>query len=214
MATTKLTRQRQRARHDRLALDALLDGERVGHVGVVIDGGPLVIPTLIARDGDRVLLHGSVGSGWMRAAARGAGIALEVTRVEGIIVARSGFHSSIRYRSCVLFGVASRLRDEAELARALDMLVDRIVPGRTGEVRRPTRAEIRQTMVLALPIERWSLKVSDGWPSDEPTDLGTPVWAGVIGVKEAMGPVLDAPDLAQGIERPASVRALMGGRDT
>jgi nitroimidazol reductase NimA-like FMN-containing flavoprotein (pyridoxamine 5'-phosphate oxidase superfamily) len=186
----------------------------VGHVGVVVDGEPLVVPTLIARDGDRVLLHGSVASGWMRAAGRGASIALEVTRVEGIIVARSGFHSSIRYRSCVLFGVASRLRAEPELAHALDLFVERILPGRVGEVRRPTRGELRQTMVLALPIERWSLKVSDGWPSDEEEDLASAVWAGVIGIGEAVGPVVDAPDLVEGVERPPSVTRLLGGLDT
>lgn len=214
MATTELTRERDRARHDRAALDALLDAERVGHVGVVVDGEPLVVPTLIARDGDRVLLHGSVASGWMRAAARGASIALEVTRVEGIIVARSGFHSSIRYRSCVLFGVASRLRAEAELAHALDLFVERILPGRVGEVRRPTRGELRQTMVLTLSIERWSLKVSDGWPRDEEEDLATPVWAGVIGIGEAVGPVVDASDLVEGVERPPSVTRLLGGLDT
>jgi uncharacterized protein len=201
------TRLPEKASTDRAALDQLLDSAMVGHFGLVADdGAPVVIPTAVIRDGDRVLAHGSTGSRWMRMLAAGARTALAVTAYDGLLVARSAFESSIRYRSAVLFGTCTAVVDDKE--RVLDLITERLLPGRVAEVRRPTRAELAATLVLALPIEDWSLKVSDGWPEDEPDDVAGPAWAGVVPLTLSYDAPLDAPDLTPGIAVPESVRRL------
>ena len=207
-AARRPTRLADKASTDRAALDALLDTAVVGHVGLVAeDGTPVVIPTAIVRDGDRVLAHGSTGSRWMRRLAQGVPTALAVTSYDGLVVARSAFESSLRYRSAVLFGSCSPLSDD-EKERALDLITDTLIPGRVAEVRRPTRAEVAATLVLALPIDDWSLKVSAGWPEDEPEDVAGPAWAGVVPLHQTYDAPLPAPDLAPGIDVPPSVAAL------
>ena len=205
--TTRITRLPEKGLSDRAALDALLDEEYVGHVGVVRDGHPVVIPTAIARDGDRLLLHGSTGSGWMRALADGADACVTVTRLDAVVVARSAFESSMHYRSAVLFGRCEALTGD-DKERALDAIVDKLIPGRRAEVRPSTGKELAATLVLAMPIEQWSLKVSDGWPEDEPSDVEGDAWAGVVPLHLAPGTPRPAPDLRPGIEVPASVQAL------
>jgi hypothetical protein len=202
------TRLPEKASRSRSDLDALLDTARVGHFALVAeDGTPAVIPTMVVRDGDRVLAHGSTGSGWMRRLATGVPTALAVTAYDGVVVARSAFESSIRYRSAVLFGRCSPVTDEK--VRFLDLVTEALIPGRGAEVRRPTKAELAATLVLALPIEDWSLKISDGWPEDEDDDIAGPAWAGVVPVAEVYGAPLPAPDLRDGIEVPPSVTALV-----
>jgi hypothetical protein len=205
--TTRMTRLPEKAVTDRAQLDALLDREYVGHVGVVRDGHPVVVPTGIARDGDRVLVHGSTGSGWLRTLAAGADACLAVTSLGGIVVARSAFESSMHYRSAVLFGRFEVLEGDDKL-RALDVLVEKLVPGRLAEVRPSTPKELAATLVLALPVDRWSLRVSEGWPEDEPSDLEGDAWAGVVPLHLTAGAAVPAPDLRDGIAVPASVRAL------
>lgn len=207
---TDVTRLPRKQRHDRTALDQLLDSVRVCHVGLVVDGGPLVVPTAFARDGDRLLLHGSTGSPWMRAAAEGASLSVAVTALDGIVVARSAFESSLHYRSAVLFGEASVVPPE-ERVDALDRLTDALIPGRAREVRSSTPRELAATLVLAMPIARWSLKVSDGWPEDEEDDVAGDAWAGVVPLRETAGDPRPAPDLRPGIAQPPSVRGLTDG---
>jgi nitroimidazol reductase NimA-like FMN-containing flavoprotein (pyridoxamine 5'-phosphate oxidase superfamily) len=202
------TRLAEKASTDRTDLDALLDSSVVGHFGLVAeDGTPVVMPTAVVRDGDRVLAHGSTGSRWMRRLAQGVPAALAVTAYDGLVVARSAFESSLRYRSAVLFGACVPLPDD-EKVRALDLVTDTLVPGRVAELRRPTRAELAATLVLALPIDDWSLKISAGWPEDEPDDVAGPAWAGVVPLRQVYDAPLPAPDLAPGIAVPASVAAL------
>lgn len=197
----------EKATTDRADLEALLDTARVGHFAVVAeDGTPAVIPTMVVRDGDRVLAHGSTGSRWMRRLAGGGPTALGVTAYDGLVVARSAFESSIRYRSAVIFGRCSSVVDDKE--RFLDLVTEALVPGRTAEVRRPTKAELAATLVLALPLDDWSLKISAGWPEDEDDDVAGPAWAGVVPMREVYGAPLAAPDLRAGIDVPPSVRAL------
>ena len=203
----------EKASSERSDLDALLDTARVGHFALVADDGtPVVIPTMVVRDGDRVLAHGSTGSRWMRRLAAGAPTALGVTAYDGIVVARSAFESSIRYCSAVLFGRCATVTEDKE--RFLDLVTDALIPGRRAEIRRPTRAELAATLVLALPIEDWSLKVSAGWPEDEEDDVAGPAWAGVVPVSQVYGAPLAAPDLRAGIALPPSVLALAGERST
>ena len=190
-----------------LWLHALLDTTRVGHFALVADdGSPAVIPTMVVRDGDRILAHGSTGSRWMRRLATGVPTALAVTAYDGLVVARSAFESSIRYRSAVVFGRCAHVTEDKE--RFLDLVTEALIPGRSAEVRRPTRAELAATLVLALPIEDWSLKISAGWPEDEEDDVAGPAWAGVVPGRHVYDAPLAAPDLRPGIEVPASVRAL------
>ena len=199
----------EKASSERSDLDALLDSSHIGHFAVVAeDGTPAVIPTLVVRDGDRVLAHGSTGSRWMRRLASGVPTALGVTAYDGIVVARSAFESSIRYRSAVVFGSCTTLTEDKE--RFLDLVTETLIPGRNAEVRRPTKAELAATLVLALPLDDWSLKISAGWPEDEADDIAGPAWAGVVPVREVYDTPLPAPDLRAGIDVPASVRALGG----
>jgi nitroimidazol reductase NimA-like FMN-containing flavoprotein (pyridoxamine 5'-phosphate oxidase superfamily) len=208
LPSTEITRLREKASTDRAALDALLDDVHVGHFGLVQPSGhPVVIPTAIVRDGDRVLAHGSTGSPWMRLLAAGAPTCLTVTAEDGLVVARSAFESSIHYRSAVIFGVCRPLADD-EREHALDLITESLLPGRTDEVRRPTPKEVTATQVLALPLENWSLKISAGWPDDPDSDVAGPVWAGVVPRLISYGQPRRAPDLRDGIELPESVRRL------
>jgi nitroimidazol reductase NimA-like FMN-containing flavoprotein (pyridoxamine 5'-phosphate oxidase superfamily) len=197
----------EKASDDRAALNALLDSTRIGHFAVVAeDGTPAVVPTMVVRDRDRVLAHGSTGSRWMRRLASGVPTALGVTAYDGVVVARSAFESSIRYRSAVVFGSCTTVSDDKE--RFLDLVTEALIPGRSAEVRRPTKAELAATLVLALPLDDWSLKISAGWPEDEDDDVAGPAWAGVVPVREVYDAPLAAPDLRAGIDVPDSVRRL------
>jgi uncharacterized protein len=204
---TRITRLPEKASFDRAELDRLLDDVHVVHVALVADGLPVVLPTAAARDGDVLLVHGSTGSRWMRLLAAGAPASVAVTAYEGLVVARSAFESSMLYRSAVLFGTMRPLAD-ADKPRALDLLTEALLPGRVAEVRRPTMKELAATLVLALPIERWSLKVSDKWPDDPPEDVAGDAWAGVIRARVSYRRPRPAPDLRDGIAIPASVSAV------
>jgi uncharacterized protein len=213
-SNTELTRLPERAVTDRAELDRLLDDTFLAHVGLADDqGGVVVIPTAVVRDGDRVLVHGSSGSGWMRRAADGRPACLTVTDLSGIVVARSAFENSLRYRSAVLFGTFTRLA-EADVPGALEIFTEHLLPGRVAEVRPNHRRELAATMVLSMPIQQWSLKISADWPEDPPEDVAGSTWAGVIPFDaRRLGAPLPAPDLRPGIPVPASVRALTA-RDT
>jgi len=200
-------RHADRTSSDRAALDDLLDSCLVAHVGLVAEHGPVVIPTAYARDGDQLLLHGSTGSRWMRALADGDAACVSVTQLRALVVARSAFESSMHYASAVLFGRCSVITGAAKLA-ALDVITDHLIPGRTAQVRRPTPRELAATLVLALPIEQWSFKTSDGWPQDGPDDVAGPAWAGVLPLVTSWGTPRPAPDLAPGIAVPAQLAAL------
>jgi nitroimidazol reductase NimA-like FMN-containing flavoprotein (pyridoxamine 5'-phosphate oxidase superfamily) len=214
ITSTELTRLREHAVTDRAELDRLLDDTFLAHVGLADDqGGVVVIPTAVVRDGDRVLVHGSTGSGWMRRAAGGRPACLTVTDLSGIIVARSAFENSLRYRSAVLFGTFTRLA-EADVPGALAIFTERLLPGRVAEVRPNHRRELAATIVLSMPIQQWSLKISSDWPEDPPEDVEGSAWAGVIPFDaRRLGDPLSAPDLRPGIPVPPSVRALTA-RDT
>lgn len=206
---TRITRLREKGSTDRRALDALLDSSRLGHVGFVrADGTPVVLPTAIARDGDRVLVHGSTGSPWMRTLAAGVPTCLTVTALDGLVVARSAFESSMHYRSAVLFGTCTLVREDADKQRAVDVITEALLPGRTAEVRRPTKRELEATQVLALPIEEWSLKVSADWPDDPAQDVAGDAWAGVVALESRYGPPQAAPDLRPGIDVAPSVGSI------
>jgi nitroimidazol reductase NimA-like FMN-containing flavoprotein (pyridoxamine 5'-phosphate oxidase superfamily) len=193
----------------REVLDALLDSTIVAHVAYVDENGaPGVLPTAVARWGDSLIVHGSTGSRWMRLVS-GAPAAVSVTAVDGIVVARSAFESSLIYRSAVLFG-SFRVLAGDEKAEALDTLTEKLIPGRLSEVRPNRNKELAATLVLAMPIDEWSARVSDGWPEDSADDLAGDAWAGQVRFGSPPVTVVAAPDLRQGIRVPPSVRALGG----
>lgn len=208
VADTTITRLAALACTDRSELDKLLDGSLVGHFGLVVDAQPVVIPTAIARDGDWVLAHGSSGSSWMRRLASGVPTSLAVTALDGIVVARTAFESSMHYRSAVLFGRCEAITDGRRKRAALDVVTEALLPGRVSEVRPPSAKEIAATMVLRLPIDEWSLKVSAGWPEDQADDVAGDDWAGVVPIGLRFGIPRPAPDLRAGIELAPSVRRL------
>lgn len=209
---TTISRLREKASGDRAELDRLLDDAVVGHFGVVDDAGlPVVLPTAIARDGDAVLVHGSTGSPWMRRLAAGAPTCLTVTALDGLVVARSAFESSLHYRSAVLFGSCTPITDGAAKQRCLDLITERLLPGRVEELRRPRAQELAATLVLRLPIDEWSLKISAGWPDDPDDDVAGDAWAGTVALQTSYGVPVAAPDLRPGIPVPGSVRRLREG---
>jgi nitroimidazol reductase NimA-like FMN-containing flavoprotein (pyridoxamine 5'-phosphate oxidase superfamily) len=179
-ARTKLRRLPKRGAHDRPTIDAILDEALISHVGFVHDGRPAVIPTLHARIGDDVLIHGSAASRMLRGLAGGIDACLTATLIDGLVLARSAFHHSVNYRSVVLYGRARLISEPAEKEQALEAFTDRLVKGRWAEVRPPTRKELRATTVLRLPIAEGSAKVRTGPPIDDDEDYALDVWAGVV----------------------------------
>jgi len=151
VSRTSITRLSRKASSDRAALDRLLDTVHIGHFAIVADDGhPVALPTAVVRDGERVLAHGSTGSGWLRRLAAGAPTCLAVTAFDALVVARSAFESSMRYRSAVLFGVCQLITEQDAKRRALDTITDALIPGRSAEVRATTAKELAFVLVLAL----------------------------------------------------------------
>ncbi|HET7761480.1 MAG TPA: DUF1272 domain-containing protein [Phycicoccus sp.] len=208
-ASEALGRHAERGCSERAELDALLDEVLAGTLSTVVDGRPWVVPMLFARDGDRILLHGSTGAGALRQVAAGAPAALTVFSVDGLVVAHTTFESSANYRSAVVHGRLTTL-SEGERTHALEALSDRLLPGRTREVPPMTRREQAATLAMALPITdgQWLLKVRDGGPT--PPEEETDAWCGVVPFRT----VADVPHPAPwtdeaGTEVPASVTALL-----
>lgn len=192
---TRLRRLPKRGSYDRATIHAILDEALVCHVGFVVDGAPVVIPTIHWREGDTLYVHGSAASRMLRSLREGVDACVTVTLVDGLVLARSAFHHSMNYRSVVVFGRA-RVVEGDEKLRALESLVEHVVRGRAREVRAPNEPELRQTMVLALPLEEASAKIRTGGPVDDEEDYALPVWAGVLPLVLTPG----APVADQGVE--------------
>lgn len=184
MPTERTTIRRLAARgsYERATINEILDSAPICHVGFVADhGSPIVLPTIHARDGDTLYLHGSPVSAMLRA-IDGAELCVTATLLDGFVLARSAFHHSMNYRSVVVLGRAREVRDDDEKARALNAVVEHIAPGRTAELRAITRKEIAGTRVMALPINEASAKVRTGPPIDDEEDLTPGTWGGVVPV--------------------------------
>jgi nitroimidazol reductase NimA-like FMN-containing flavoprotein (pyridoxamine 5'-phosphate oxidase superfamily) len=199
------TRSAERASYDHDLVHSILDESYICHLGFVRDGAPVVLPTLYARVGQRLYVHGSTGSRPLRGAKQDDGLAvcLTVTHVDGIVLARSAFHHSINYRSVVVHGTAFQVTDPAERAEALDALVDHIVPGRAADSRRANAKELAATAVISLDLDELSAKVRTGGPNDDPEDLALPHWAGVLPVSRTYGALVPSDDLDPAVPVPA-----------
>lgn len=177
---TRVRRLAERARYDEATVHAILDEAYVAHVGVVVDGLPVVMPYACARAGDELLLHGSTRAGILSAVSSGMPVCATVTHLDGLVLARSAFHSSMNYRSVVLHGVARVVDDPHEKSRLLDVLVDHLLPGRRADLRASTQGELDATQVVALRIDAASAKIRTGPPKDAPEDVRPDLWGGVI----------------------------------
>ena len=188
---------------DREAVNALLDSEYVAHVGFIDadNNEPFVIPMAFARDNDRILLHGSTGSRLMMQLAKGAQMCVTVTKLNALIVAKSAFNSSMNYESVMIFGVGKRLEDSEKL-EAMDRVTDALVPGMVGYARPTTTKEAAGTMIIELPIEKYSLKSRTGGVIDEPEDKELPIWSGIVPLQRVKGEPITAPD-SQGVALPS-----------
>lgn len=201
-ADTRLRRLPERGSRDFSLACSIIDQARVCHVGFVKDGLPYVIPMALGRQGEQLLLHGSVASRLTNHLSDGLPCCVTVTHLDGLVLARSAFHSSMNYRTVMVFGSAREMTDTEEKKRGLDALVEHLVPGRVAELRESTRKELNATTLLSLPIEQFSIKTRSGPPSDAAGDIDAPVWAGVIPLTLQPGVPVPAPDMRRPIEVP------------
>ena len=199
---TRVRRLPKRGGYDRATIDPILDEALIAHLGFAVDGQPYVIPTLHARVGDSVYVHGSAASRTLKHLAQGFPACLTVTLLDGVVLARSIFNHSLNYRSVVVLGHAEPVTERTEKLEALVAFSERILPGRWAEVREPSAKELKATSILRLPITEASAKVRSGPPGDDEPDYAIPVWAGVIPTALVQGtPVPDAK-LAFGLPAP------------
>lgn len=203
---TTLKRLPKRGDFDRQAIFAILDEAFICHVGFIVDGKPVVIPTSYVRVTDDVYIHGSAASRMLRSLEEGIDVCVTVTLIDGLVLARSAFHHSINYRSVVIFGKANAVDDLEEKLRVLHAFTEHVVPGRWADVRPPNENELRATLVLRLRLAEVSAKVRTGPPIDDDEDYNLAVWAGVVPLRLlADAPVID-DRVPAGIEAPDYVR--------
>lgn len=202
---TQLRRLPKRGSHESKVIHEILDAGFLAHVAFQVEGQPFVIPTLYGREGDKLYLHGSAASRMLRQLETGVPACVNVTLVDGLVLARSAFHHSMNYRSVVAFGTAREIKDRDHKTQALQAISEHVIKGRWNEVRQPTDKELKATTVLEFSMEEASAKIRQGPALDEEEDYALPIWAGVLPVRlEAKAPVGD-PRLLPGLTPPEHV---------
>lgn len=207
---TTLKRAHERGSFDRANVHAILDAALICHVAFIHDGAPAVIPTAQWREGETLYIHGSSASRMIRALEAGSPASIAVTLTDGLVLARSGFHSSINYRSVVIYGSARKVVDEAEKLATLKAFMEKVAPGRWEELRAPNAQEMKATTVLAFDLDEVSAKIRDGGVEDEPEDMDDPVWAGIVPVRPTFGAPEPDPQLATDIALPDYLKDYSG----
>lgn len=201
-----IRRGADRARTDPSDLIAVLDAGLICHLGVVLDGAPVVLPTGYGHDGETIYLHGSTGASSLRTAATGVPVSVAVTLLDGIVYSRSHFDHSVNYRSAVIHGSAVQLTDPEDKLRALRIITEHLAPGSWDYARASTPKELAKTAVLALDLTEASVKVRTGPPGDEDADVAAgAVWAGVLPLRSGWGAPVPCPQLPAGIDVPAHI---------
>jgi nitroimidazol reductase NimA-like FMN-containing flavoprotein (pyridoxamine 5'-phosphate oxidase superfamily) len=202
----RVQRVPERGIYQRDIIYDIVDNALIGHVGFVVDGEPFVIPTLIARQEDQILVHGALSSRLMRHIQSGAPLCVAVTHVDGLVLARSIFHHSLNYRSAVLFGAGILIEDRDAKMEALRLFSERLIPGRWEDARQPNDVELKATAVASVEIDLASAKVRSGPPGEEEEDYSLPVWAGVLPIRQLfedpipdnrLDPAIDFPEYLQ-----------------
>jgi nitroimidazol reductase NimA-like FMN-containing flavoprotein (pyridoxamine 5'-phosphate oxidase superfamily) len=209
---SKVKRLHERGHYDRDTVFAILDAGLIAHIGYVIDGQPFVTPTAYWRDGDRIYWHGSAASRMLRTQSNGIPVCVTVTHLDGLVLARSGFHHSINYRSVMAFGTAHIVEDAAEKVYHLNRFVDRALPGRNDTIRPIEPQEAKGTSVLYMDIEEASAKVRVGPPKDDEPDYALDCWAGVIPIAQVIGAAVPDLKLKAGVDWPEHLRLFKDGR--
>lgn len=203
---------RQRGSHEKAAIYAILDSALMCNVGYVIDGQPYVTPTAFWREGNHIYWHGSSASRALRNQVTGIPVCVTVAHVDGLVLARSGLHSSVNYRAVMAFGNASLVESLAEKRTAMAVYMDRFTPGRACSNRDMTDKELEGTKVLRMNIDEASAKIRVGQPVDDDEDYALPIWAGVISFKTVVDDILPDPKNIAGVEVPAGVMLYVAGR--
>jgi uncharacterized protein len=207
---TTLHRLRERGATDRSALHAVLDAGLICHLGVIIDGCPVVLPTGYGRIGETLYLHGSSANRSFQF-AEDQDVCITVTLLDGLVCARSVFHNSMNYRSAVIFGTVALVTDQAERLAAIEAITEHLIPGRWTHSRKPTKKELAATAVIAVALDEASVKIRAGDPKDDEQDYDLDVWAGVVPITQAAGPAIPDPRLKAGIGVPDHIADLERG---
>jgi len=207
-ARSRVRRRPKRGHYDRDTVYAVLDAGFVCHVGYAIDGQPYVTPTCYWREGDAVYWHGSAASRMLRHLEKGADCCLTVTHVDALVLARSGFHHSINYRSAMVFGRAHKVEEPQQKLAKLEAFIERMFPGRWQGLRPVTKQELKGTTVLGMAINEASAKVRSGPPVDDDEDYALPIWAGLVPVRQVAGAPTGDGRLAPGAALPANLSDL------
>ena len=209
-ADTKIHRSPHKSKNDIESRDAILNRAIVAHVGITIDDQPYVLPVLCApymsESGDQLILHGSSASRLFKALGEGTPACVTITLIDGLVLARSTFNSSMHYQSLMAFGSGHEITDLDEKRRALQVLSDHLFPERRAELRKSTEQEIKATSVVSFPLNNLSIKVSDGQPKDDKEDLETEVWAGILPMQTIYGAPIAAADLKFDLPAPDYIK--------
>lgn len=209
---TAVRRHPERGVYDRAAVDAILDEALFCHVGFVAEGRPFVIPTIHARAGDTLYLHGSPASRMLKTLGGGIDVCVTATILDGLVLARSVYNHSMNYRSAVVLGSARPVEEREEKLSALEVIVEHVAPGRRTDARGPSDKELAGTSVLALTLDEASAKVRTGPPKDFDEDVALPIWAGVVPLELVAGEPEAAGDLPTGVALPDYISAVGGRR--
>lgn len=208
LGENRVRQLREKAKYDRRTVFDILDAAPVAQVAFVQGGNPVVVPMIFGRDGDRLYLHGARKARVVRMLDEASRACLNVTLVDGIVLARSAFNSSMNYRSVTVFGTPRLVEDEAGKLHALRVISEHLLPGRWDELRAPHGREVKMTGVIALDIESASAKISEGMPDDEEEDYAIPVWAGVLPVESKSLDLVTDGRVISGVEPSAAMRRL------
>jgi len=204
----KVRQLREKARYDEATVYGILDAGIVAHVAFVQDGAPVVVPMIYGRDGDTIYLHGARKARVIRLLEQTDKACLNVTLLDGLVLARSSFNSSMNYRSVTVFGAPRLIENSADKLRAINIISEHSLPGRWDELRESHEREVKMTGVISLSIESASAKISAGKPDDEDEDYEIPVWAGVLPVSTTVGLLVDDDRLLPDVTPSAAVQAL------
>lgn len=206
----KVRQLREKAAYDKSNVYAILDAALTAHVAFVQDGAPVIVPMIYGREGDTLYLHGARKARVIRMLEQTPRACLNVTLIDGIVVARSAFNSSMNYRSATVYGTPRLIDDEAGKLRAMKIISEHTMPGRWDELRDPLDREVKMTGVIALEIETASAKVSAGMPDDEDEDYEIPIWAGVLPLESKLTTLQNDDRVLEGIKPSAILKGLEG----
>lgn len=206
---TKVRRAPKRGHYDRKTIYKILDDDFVCQIGFIHEKYPVVIPTIYGRNEDHIYIHGATVSRMLQNLEKGIPISVNVTKTDGLVLARSAFHHSLNYRSVTIFGKATLVEDEKERLQALKIISDQVLPGRWEEVRGPNHKEMKATKIIKIPITEGSAKIRKGPPLDDKADYSLPIWAGVLPIDEKFGEPIVDPAMKMDVDLSASVHSII-----